>query len=61
MQKFAQRFPKFKELLRQQFPDDWIDNTENEDTDIEKQTQELFQFSQFQRNEREKLIHQIHR
>lgn len=60
VKEFAITFPKFKLKLLEQFPEEWIiGKNESDNGNNIDQTQELFQFSLIQRNEREKLINEM--
>ena len=56
---FAARFPIFKSKLAQQFPKEWLNVSEIEE--IEKHNPyQLFQFSQLERTERERIIQELY-
>ena len=58
VREFALTFPYFKPKLLEQFPKEWVEPKSNNIEYIDK-TQELFQLSSLQRNEKEQLIHDM--
>eukprot|EP01084_Bolivina_argentea_P233796 393690_1 len=56
---FAQTFPSFQSKLQEQFPNEWL-NIQHIEQDKVNDANKLFQFSQLERTEREKIIQELY-
>ena len=55
---FVTRFPSFKSKLAEQFPEEWLNISHEEHTN-KPDPHQLFQFSQLERTEKERIIQEI--